>query len=88
MALILTLAVVASNPRAVHGNSAVDNANGHQMLKRADNRVNPRSVIIKRIPSAPPRPRDIIIERWVPYGAQVDRPRRARPADAIGVAQN
>ena len=33
----------------------------------------PRSVIIERIPAAPPRPRDVIIERWVPYGAAAKR---------------
>jgi len=35
--------------------------------------VPPRSTIIERIPAAPPRPRDIIIERWVPYGAAAKR---------------
>jgi hypothetical protein len=30
-------------------------------------------VIIERLPAAPPRPRDIIIERWIPYGAMSKR---------------
>lgn len=33
----------------------------------------PRTTIIERIPAAPARPRDIIIERWVPYGAAAKR---------------
>jgi len=35
--------------------------------------VPPRTTIIERIPAAPARPRDIIIERWVPYGAAAKR---------------
>lgn len=30
-------------------------------------------MIIERLPAGPPRPRDIIIERWVPYGAAQKR---------------
>ena len=30
-------------------------------------------MIIERLPAAPARPRDIIIERWVPYGAAQKR---------------
>jgi len=35
--------------------------------------VPPRSVIIERLPAAPAKPRDIIIERWIPYGAAAKR---------------
>ncbi|CAF4401775.1 unnamed protein product, partial [Rotaria sordida] len=30
-------------------------------------------VIIERLPPPPPRPRDIIIERWIQYGPQAQR---------------
>ncbi len=62
--------------------------------------VPPRSVIIERIPAAPPRPResipiclfdhfrlisfigDIIIERWIPYGAAAKRKTVVQRAEA------
>jgi len=35
--------------------------------------VPPRSVITEKLPALPAKPRDIIIERWVPYGAMQKR---------------
>jgi len=53
--------------------------------------VPPRSVIIERLPAAPPRPRDIHIERWVPYGPQQRRRtvvQRAAAAQAYAAPRN
>jgi len=53
--------------------------------------VPPRSVIIERLPDAPPRPRDIIIERWIPYGAAAKRKtvvQRAAAAQAYAAPRN
>ncbi|CAF0762409.1 unnamed protein product [Rotaria sp. Silwood1] len=35
--------------------------------------VPPRSVIIERFPALPPRPRDVAIERWLPYSKEPQR---------------
>lgn len=32
--------------------------------------VPPRSIVVERFPAAPPRPRDVIIERWLPYSKE------------------
>jgi hypothetical protein len=45
--------------------------------------VPPRSVIIERIPADPPKPRDIVIERWIPYGAMAKRKTIVQRAEAF-----
>jgi hypothetical protein len=45
--------------------------------------VPPRSVIIERIPPDPPKPRDIVIERWIPYGEMAKRKTIVQRAEAF-----